>query len=88
MDGGLGYNNPIRALLDGSSHTWPDRKIGYIVSVETGVLVSRDIGRNIKPLFESLKDMAAGTEKVAGDFEEEMTYKYGIEQQNFFRFNI
>lgn len=88
VDGGLGYNNPIRALLDESSHIWPDRKIGCIVSVGTGIMVSRDVGRTLEPLFESLKAMATDTEKVAKEFEEEMKHKYGIEQQTYFRFNV
>ena len=88
IDGGLGYNNPIRALFDESSHVWPDRKIGCIASIGTGVPVFRDIGRTIKPLFESLKDMATDTEKVTREVEEEMKYKYGIEQQTYFRFNV
>ena len=88
VDGGLGYNNPIRALLDECSHIWPERKIGCIVSVGTGTLLSRDVGRTIKPLFETLEKMATDTEKVAREVEKEMKYKYGIEQQTYFRFNV
>ena len=88
IDGGLGYNNPIRALLEESSHLWPKREFGSIISIGTGVLVSRDVGRTIKPLFECLKDMATDTEKVAREFEEEMKLKYGIDQQIYFRFNV
>ena len=89
VDGGLGYNNPIRGLMEESSHIWPSgRKVGCVVSIGTGVLMSRDIGRTIKPLFECLKDMATDTEKVGREFEEEMKYKYGIEQQVYFRFNV
>jgi len=81
VDGGLGYNTPIRALLDESSHIWPDKTIGCILSVGTGVPVSRDIGPTIKPLFESLEAMATDTEKVAREVEEELKYRYGVEQQ-------
>jgi hypothetical protein len=88
VDGGLGYNNPIRMLLDETRHIWPRREIGCIVSIGTGILASKDIGRRIKPLFESLKDIATDTEKVAGEFREEMKYKYGVEQKVYFRFNV
>ncbi|KAI9854152.1 MAG: hypothetical protein M1813_001359, partial [Trichoglossum hirsutum] len=88
VDGGLGYNNPIRLLLDETRHIWPQREIGCIVSVGTGILASKDVGRTIKPLFESLKDIATDTEKVAGEFREEMKHKYGIEQKVYFRFNV
>jgi hypothetical protein len=63
VDGGLGYNNAIRLLLDEARHIWRQtREIGCIVSVGTGVLTSKDIGRTIKPLFESLRDMATDRE--------------------------
>jgi len=89
VDGGLGYNNPIRLLLDEARHVWqPTREIGCIVSIGTGVLASKDIGRTIKPLFESLKDMATDTERVAREFREEMKHKYGVEQKVYFRFNV
>lgn len=89
VDGGIGYNNPIRALVEESSHMWPsDRKIGCIVSIGTGVLISRDVGRTIKPLFDKLTEMATDTEKLAKEFEEEMKYRYGIEQKVYFRFNV
>ena len=89
VDGGMGYNNPIRALIQETSHIWPsERKIGCIVSIGTGVLISRDIGRTITPLFEKLAEMATDTEKIAREFEEEMKHRYGIEQKVYFRFNV
>ena len=89
VDGGMGYNNPIRALIEETSHIWPsDRKIGCIVSVGTGVLTSRDVGRTIKPVFDKLTEMATDTEKVAREFKEEMKSRYGIEQKIYFRFNV
>ena len=58
IDRGIGYSNSIRALIEETSHIWPsDRKIGCIVSIGTGVLISRDVGRTIKPLFENLTEM-------------------------------
>jgi hypothetical protein len=89
VDGGLGYNNPIRLLMDEARHIWPEpREIGCIVSVGTGILASRDIGRSIQPLFESLKGMATDTEKTAREFKEEMKHKYGVNQKVYFRFNV
>ena len=88
IDGGMGYNNPVRVLIEEKSHIWPDRKIGCIVSVGTGMPVSRDVGRTFKPLFDKIKEMATDTEKVAREFEEEMKHKHGNEQKVYFRFNV
>lgn len=89
VDGGIGYNNPIRALIEEASHLWPrERNIGCVVSIGTGVLVSRDVGRTIQPLFECLKDKATDTEEIARGFEEEMKYQYSMDQKVYFRFNV
>ncbi len=89
VDGGLGYNNPIRLLIDEARHIWqPTREIGCIVSIGTGVHASRDVGRTLKPLFESLKDIATDTERVAREFREETKHRYGVEQKVYFRFNV
>lgn len=87
VDGGLGYNNPIRALMEEASHLWPNEKIGCVVSVGTGVPASNDIGRRIKPLLQTLKNMSLDTQKVAREFEADMRSRY--EGQNlYFRFNV
>lgn len=88
IDGGLGYNNPIRALIEEKSHIWPDRQIGCIVSIGTGFAVSRDVGRTVKPLFDKIKEMATDTEKVAREFAEEMKHRHGNEQKIYFRFSV
>ena len=89
VDGGLQYNNPIRLLLDEARHIWqPTRDIGCIVSIGTGILASRDIGRTLQPLFESLQSIATDTEKVAREFREEMKHRHGVEQRVYFRFNV
>lgn len=87
VDGGLGYNNPVRCLIDEVTHIWPGRETGCIVSVGTGVPVSKDVGTKIIPLFETLTDIATDTEQVAREIRTEMRLRYP--QQNvYFRFNV
>jgi predicted acylesterase/phospholipase RssA len=88
VDGGLGYNNPIWPLVDEARHIWPNRDIGCLVSIGTGMLVSRDIGRAFMPLFDSLKAMATDSEKTADEFKEDMKDKYGVDQKVYFRLNV
>lgn len=87
IDGGLGYNNPIRPLMEEAGYIWPKRKIGCIVSIGTGVPECKDVGRKIKPLFETLKAMSVDTEKVAREFKADIRSKY-LEQNLYFRFNV
>jgi hypothetical protein len=88
VDGGLGNNNPILSLIDEARHLWPNRDIGCIVSVGTGIPASRDIGRTIMPLFDSLKAMVVDSEKTADEFREDMKSKHGVNQKVYFRLNV
>ena len=85
VDGALGYNNPIRALMDEVRHLWPNRGVGCIISIGTGVPAPRDVGRSIKPLLETLKAMSTDTEKVAREVKNEIIYSY---PGRYFRFNV
>jgi hypothetical protein len=88
VDGGLGYNNPIRPLMDEARHIWPNRDFGCIVSIGTGIPASRDVGNALIPLLKSLKDMTTDSEKTADEFREEVKSKYGVEQKVYFRLNV
>jgi hypothetical protein len=89
VDGGMGYNNPIRALMEEASYIWPSaRTLGCIVSVGTGHLISKDVGKAIVPLLATVVAMATDTEKIAKEFEEEMKRQHGNEQKLYFRFNV
>lgn len=48
---------------------------------------SHDVGRTIKPLFETLQAMASDTEDVAQEVKEEMEHRYP-DQDIYFRFNV
>jgi hypothetical protein len=88
VDGGLGYNNPIKPLIDEARHIWPNKDIGCIVSIGTGMHASRDIGRTIKQLFDTLKAMATDSEKTADEFREDIKEKHGVDQKVYFRLNV
>lgn len=87
IDGGLGYNNPIRPLMDEAGTIWPGRKIGCIVSIGTGVPECKDVGRTIRPLFATLAAMSVDTENVAREFKNEMESK-NPNCKLYFRFNV
>ena len=87
VDGGLGYNNPVRPLIEEAVRIWPERNIGCIVSIGTGIPGWKDVGRTIRPLFETLKAMSVDTETVAREVQEEMTSRYD-KLNIYFRFNV
>ena len=85
VDGALGYNNPIRALMDELRHLWPNHGVGCIISIGTGVPTPRDVGRSIKPLLETMKAMSTDTERVAREVKDEIIYSH---PGRYFRFNV
>ncbi|KAI9780998.1 MAG: hypothetical protein M1839_006437 [Geoglossum umbratile] len=91
VDGGLGLNNPIRALMDEASHIWPPReghKIGCIVSVGTGVPSLMPVGDSLVPILEALKAIATDTEDAAQEFADKMAHRSGPGEPGYFRFNV
>ena len=83
VDGGLGYNNPIRPLMEEARRVWPERQFGCILSIGTGIPEYKDVGKTILPLIETLKAMAVDTEKVAREVSSEL----GL-LPIYFRFNV
>ena len=73
--------------MEEACHIWPERNIGCIVSIGTGVPDFKDVGRKILPLFETLKAISVDTEKVAREVGEELRFRYG-KSNIYFRFNV
>lgn len=88
VDGALGYNNPIRPMLDEASHIWGGKRpIGCIMSVGTGLPRLGTVGEGVT-LAKTLKEMATDTQTVANEFKNEMIAQFGPDQQVYFRFNV
>ena len=87
VDGGLGYNNPTMVLWNEAIQLWPSRNISCVVSIGTGILNLRDVGATIKPLFETLQDMATDTEVTARDVKGMLEQRFS-NQDIYFRFNV
>ncbi|MCJ1462238.1 hypothetical protein MMC07_000838 [Pseudocyphellaria aurata] len=83
VDGGLGYNNPVRALMEEARYLWPSRRIGCIASIGAGMALYTGFGRSIKSLLETLNEISTDAEKMAREFREERAGK-----EDYFRFNV
>jgi hypothetical protein len=89
VDGGLGNNNPTKALLDEAGHLWHDKRdLGCVVSIGTGVPPMVNVGRNLKSLMETLAAMATETHNAAVEVEAKMVDTYGPDQRVYHRFNV
>ena len=88
VDGGMGNNNPIRALLAEASQLWPSRAIGCVVSIGMGQLRMGDVGQKATELFKTLAAIATDTEETATQVALEMSARYGVDQRVYHRFNV
>lgn len=73
--------------MDEVNHLWPGKSIGCIVSIGTGKRLSKDVGRSVRPLLKTLREISMDTENVAREFNEEISYRYP-ERKMYFRFNV
>ena len=76
VDGGLNYNNPVRALMDEARHTWPDlgAAAASIISIGTGVPMQHATGNTGKSIVENLIRIATDTQQTANDFADELAH--------------
>ena len=93
MDGGLGVNNPIRALIDEASRIWSKSsdqlRIGAVVSIGTGLKPIKSIGKNITAVGKALSEIATDTDKTAADFVAELeTTGPKFPKMSYFRFSV
>ncbi|KAG9734060.1 hypothetical protein KCU73_g10877, partial [Aureobasidium melanogenum] len=94
VDGGLGFNNPSKALLKETQRLFekdPDRTVTCIISIGTGVPKSIDLEKPkgmgvtyFKDLLEAISAMATDCQKIA----EEMTALVKATPDVYVRFNV
>jgi predicted acylesterase/phospholipase RssA len=58
-DGGTGFNNPAELAIDEAHNLWPNRPIGCLVSVGTGLEDANQLGNDAKGFARKLLSMAS-----------------------------
>jgi hypothetical protein len=90
VDGGLNYNNPVRAVFDEANHVWgkSKRKISCVVSIGTGVPPLKAVGDTGKQILESLVSNAMNTQKIADEFANDMHHLTQSQDLTYVRLNV
>ena len=88
VDGGLGYNNPIRKVIEEAGELWKGRAIGCAVSIGMGVPSLKNVGQNLTDMAQTLLDIATETQQTADEVKNEMHSKFGVQQQVYHRLNV
>ena len=89
-DGGLHYNNPVRVLMDESRRIWSPsvRQSGCILSIGTGKPKLEAVGDRGHKILKALAAIVTDTEKIAGEFSNEIDDMDSAERPKYFRFNV
>jgi hypothetical protein len=87
VDAGLGYNNPLRLLLNEAKDLWPSRDIACLVSIGTGRPNVEGIRPSLKALAETCRDMVTDADKVAEEYKREWQRR-DSKQEPYFRFTV
>ena len=58
-DGGTGFNNPTELAIDEAHNIWPNRSIGCLVSIGTGLEDTIQLGNETKSLAQRLLSMSS-----------------------------
>ena len=90
VDGGLNYNNPVRAVYDEANHVWgkSKRNITCVISIGTGILPLKAVGDTGKQILESLVSIAMNTQKVADEFADDMNHLIQSQDLTYVRLNV
>ncbi|KAK4466788.1 acyl transferase/acyl hydrolase/lysophospholipase [Cladorrhinum samala] len=68
VDAGLGYNCPIHLVMNEARRIWGNRPFGCILSLGTGVQPDAPVGKNLKDVAMTCKDMATNAQRIANAF--------------------
>lgn len=94
VDGGLGMNNPVRALVDEAKSIWNPASgfhVGSIVSIGTGQQALHTMGSTELELVETIKRIALDAEETAEEFAREAKTLEShpfFKDVKYFRFNV
>ena len=91
VDGGVRANNPIDQLTGEARQLWPDRNIGCLVSLGTGVKVPQGFNSKKSRLHEvlqSLADIATDADNKARDFRDTQEGRELIRAKKYYRYSI
>ena len=92
VDGGLRYNNPVRALYDEAKRVWgkSKREVGCIISIGTGIKQLRDVGDKGTAILQSLAEIAFDAQQVAQEFADEIEHRIedNVESLTYIRLDV
>lgn len=91
VDGGVRANNPIDQLASEARQLWPERSIGCLVSLGTGVKLPQGFSPNKSRLHEalqSLADIATDADNKAREFRDTREGRELIRSKRYFRYSV
>lgn len=87
-DGGLRNNTPIRAVRTELRAEFPDRPVGCIISIGTGVHCTQSLGKSLVAIAKSCAAIAHDVEAAHREFKSNECGAQGPFRGKYFRFNV
>lgn len=91
VDGGVRANNPIDQLTSEARQLWPDRDIGCLVSLGTGVKVPQGLNpkkSRLHEVLQSLADIATDADNKAREFRDTREGRELIRSKKYYRYSV
>jgi predicted acylesterase/phospholipase RssA len=91
VDGAVRANNPVEQVTSEARRLWPDRSIGCLVSLGTGVTLPQGFNPNksrLHEILQSLADIATDANTKAREFRDTREGRELIRSRKYFRYSV
>lgn len=91
VDGAVRANNPVDQVTSEARRLWPDRSVGCLVSLGTGVKLSQGFNPRRSRLHEvlrSLADIATDANTKACEFKDTQEGRELVRSRKYFRYSV
>jgi predicted acylesterase/phospholipase RssA len=91
VDGGIRANNPIDYLMSEARSLWPDREVGCVVSLGTGVKLPQSLDVNksrLHQVLQTLADIATDADNKAREFRDTAEGRGLVRSKRYFRYSV
>lgn len=91
VDGAVRANNPVEQVTSEARRLWPDRSIGCLVSLGTGVTLPQGFNPNksrLHEILQSLADIATDANTKAREFRDTREGRELVRSRKYFRYSV
>lgn len=91
VDGGIRANNPIDFLMSEARSLWPDREVGCVISLGTGIKLPQSLdlhNSRLHEVLQTLADIATDANSKAREFRDTAEGRTLVRNRRYFRYSV